>query len=138
MDFQKLTRNVMKLAANIASEEEHRPILTMTQGDDAATIAIAGAPPAETLPKLLNIINPQGYILVVEARIKGMHQEDLSIPRKPGEIANDPSLPESLFVFAVEKGISSHTYMAEIKPGRHIQPWREINTFRGALLVETW
>ena len=99
--------------------------------------------PQEMLQHILSREQPDGFVMVCEARYKicecaDKHGPDIGCvaTEKRGSIANDVNNPEALLVLGMMRGSTPRIEMAQITgeiPDRDIGDWSEDGAVKGAL-----
>ena len=112
-------------------------------GEDGKPTMIS-MPPREWLPMLLKDMQPDSYVVAIEAYIKAMHPEDVSL-YEHGDIAEDPDSKEHLLVFGCERPGPMHFWTALITNddnGRTIGEWKLVSDsddiINGVLAITEW
>ena len=126
-------------SAEIIRTMEHQPLVfCYGPGDRLHSVQLiitASGHLREGVRHVLERLQPDGYLLIAEARMKTLHPEDIGL-HVPGSIAQDPAYPECLVLQGYERTTGTATvWVAEIKgtlPHRRLDPWQD----RAAELVQ--
>ena len=153
LDLDEVIESCKAEARDIARFQEHGPILTLLKGGEPKVVLLAGRQSvSQQLHTVLAREQPDAYVLVTEARLRAGGRE----PAYVGEIADNPELPELLFVIGSPRGGPVRHWKANIWPAanraarrrgeREVGMWENVVetiagtglAATGAMLVENW
>jgi hypothetical protein len=134
---------VKNVATEMAYDIEVPMQLFLLRSDGLVEGGSLEGDPQLMLHHILNREQPEGFVMVCEARYKVCECYEMHGPHtgctdnvQRGDISNNVDNPEALIVFGMVRGGQPRIEMAQITgeiPDRDIDDWKEDGAFTGAL-----
>jgi len=135
--------HVKNVAVGLAYDTEVNMQMFLLQPNGRVDVGPMEGDPQVMLQHILNREQPDGFVLVCEARYKicectNAHgpEQGCSETEKRGSIASDANNPEALVILGMMRGNTPRIEMAQITgeiPDRDIGDWSEDGAVKGAL-----
>lgn len=134
---------IKNVAVEMAYEEEVPQQLFLLRPGGLVQGGTMEGDPQLMLYHILKKEQPEGFVMLCEARYKVCGCDEMHIPDegctgdiRRGEIADDTSNPEALVIIGMVRGGEPRVEMAKITgdiPDRDIEDWKADGAFKGAL-----